>query len=210
MAHIWIRQSCADLKPLSETEDELKTVARFLGGNTDDLKFLGDATETAVKQANLAAYRVVYFATHGLVAGDAGLGEPALVLTLPETPSELDDGVLTASEIAMLKLDADWVVLSACNTAAPAKPEAEGLSGLARSFFHAGARSLLVSHWLVDSEAASRLVTGAFDALKKTPTLTKAEALQASMLNILKDPSDPSTAYPDYWAPFIVVGSGGL
>jgi CHAT domain-containing protein len=81
-------------------------------------------------------------------AGDVkGLGEPSLALTIPSEPSELDDGLLTASEVAQLKLNADWVVLSACNTAAGDKPGAEALSGLARAFFYAGARALLVSHW---------------------------------------------------------------
>ena len=106
----------------------------------------------------LADYRVVYFATHGLVAGEVkGLGEPSLALTLPKQPSETDDGLLTASEVAQLKLNADWVVLSACNTIAGDKPGAEALSGLARAFFYAGARALLVSHWAVESNAATRL-----------------------------------------------------
>ena len=111
-----------------------------------------------VKRAPLADYGIVYFATHGLVAGDVkGLAEPSLALSIPKQPSELDDGLLTASEVAQLKLNADWVVLSACNTIAGDKPGAEALSGLARSFFYAGARALLVSHWAVDSEAATRL-----------------------------------------------------
>jgi CHAT domain-containing protein len=114
----------------------------------------------------LADYRAVYFATHGLLAGDVkGLGEPSLALTIPNEPSELDDGLLTASEVAQLKLNADWVVLSACNTAAGDKPGAEALSGLARAFFYAGARALLVSHWAVDSDAATRLTTTTFDIL---------------------------------------------
>ena len=100
----------------------------------------------------LADYRVVYFATHGLVAGDVkGLAEPSLALTLPQPPSDIDNGLLTASEVAQLKLDADWVVLSACNTVAGDKPGAEAMSGLARAFFYAGARALLVSHWSVAS-----------------------------------------------------------
>jgi len=83
-----------------------------------------------VQRAPLADYRVVYFATHALVAGDIkGLGEPALLLSLPEKPNDFDDGLLTASEVAQLKLNADWVVLSACNTAAGEKPGAEALSG---------------------------------------------------------------------------------
>ena len=114
-----------------------------------------DATETRVKQAKLDQYRIVYFATHGLLAGDVAdfaklNAEPALVLSLPEHPTEFDDGLLTASEVAQLKLNADWVVLSACNTASAEKPGAEALSGLARAFFYAGARSLIVSNWEVE------------------------------------------------------------
>ena len=74
----------------------------------------------------------------------------------PETATELDDGLLTASEVAQLDLDADWVVMSACNTAAGASKSAQALSGLARAFFYAGARALMVSHWAVNSEAATR------------------------------------------------------
>jgi CHAT domain-containing protein len=73
--------------------------------------------------------------------------------------------------VAQLRLNADWVVLSACNTAAADKPGAEGLSALARFFFYAGARTLLVSHWSVDSQAASRLTTSTFAIVKADPKL---------------------------------------
>jgi hypothetical protein len=100
-----------------------------------------DHPDVAEKRMAVADYRVVYCATHSLVARDvAGLAEPSLALTLPKQPTEPDDGLLTASEVAQLKLDADWVVLSTCNTAAADKPKAEALSGLARAFFYAGAR----------------------------------------------------------------------
>jgi len=126
------------------------------------------ASEATVKRTDLSVYRVVYFATHGPVGGEiASLAEPALALTIPNEPTELDDGLLTASEVAQLKRNADWVVLSACNTAAGDKPGAEALSGLARASFYAGARALLVSRWQVDSESAVRLTTSTFDALKK-------------------------------------------
>src|SRR5262249_28607766 len=145
------------LPPLPETADELKAIAKRLNVPDSDIHLGSSATETAVKSAALADYRIVYFATHGLVAGEIeGLGEPALVLSLPRAPSPADDGLLTAGEVAQLKLDADWVVLSACNTAAGDKPGAEALSGLARAFFYAGARALLVSHWPVNSKAATR------------------------------------------------------
>ena len=96
-----------------------------------------------------------------------GLGEPASALTLPAEPTDLDDGLLTASEVAQLKLNADWVVLSACNTAAGDTVGAEGLSGLAKAFFYAGSRALLVSHWAVDSRAAVRLTTGTFNMIPR-------------------------------------------
>jgi CHAT domain-containing protein len=75
------------------------------------------------------------------------------VLTIPDKPTDFDNGLLQASEIAQLKLNADWVVLSACNTAAEEKPGAEALSGLARAFFYAGGRSLIVSNWQIDDES---------------------------------------------------------
>ena len=111
-----------------------------------------NATEKAVKQSKLDDYRIVYFATHGLVAGDLqeftkAKAEPALAFTIPEKPSDLDDGLLQASEVAELKLDADWVVLSACNTASSDGVGAEPLSGLARAFIYAGGKSLVVSNW---------------------------------------------------------------
>jgi CHAT domain-containing protein/tetratricopeptide (TPR) repeat protein len=200
----------AGLAPLPETASELRAVARSVGAGEADLRVGSAATETAVKSADLTAYRIVYFATHGLVAGDAGgLAEPALALTVPPKPSEADDGLLTASEVAQLKLNADWVVMSACNTAAGGAPGAEALSGLARAFFYAGARALLVSHWKVESGMAVLLTTTAFEALRKEPGIGRAEALRRAMLATIDHGGDAWTMYPDFWAPFSVVGEGG-
>jgi tetratricopeptide (TPR) repeat protein/CHAT domain-containing protein len=197
------------LPSLLDTADELKAVAAKLGAAAGDLHLGSDATEATVKRTALADYRVVYFATHGLVAGDvAGLGEPSLALTLPKQPSELDDGLLTASEVAQLKLNADWVVLSACNTAAADKPGAEALSGLARAFFYAGARALLVSHWSVDSQAATLLTTSTFALMKADPRLGRAAALRNAMLAYMDDKSSPLNAYPAFWGPFSIIGEG--
>ena len=177
-----------DLPALPETAEELKAVAASVGASMDDI-YLGDkASVTTVKSLPLADYRIVYFATHALVAGEIkGLGEPALALTLPDKPTAIDNGLLEASEVAELKLNADWVVLSACNTAAGDKPGAEALSGLARAFFYAGARTLLVSHWPVNSEAAARLLTLTFATLKSDPQAGRAEALRRAMLTYLND-----------------------
>lgn len=197
------------LPQLPDTADELNTVARKLGVAAADIHLGSDASETTVKRAPLADYGIVYFATHGLVAGDVkGLAEPSLALSIPKQPTELDDGLLTASEVAQLKLNADWVVLSACNTIAGDRPGAEALSGLARSFFYAGARALLVSHWAVDSEAATRLAIATFDRLKSEPKIGRAEALRRAMLFYLADPSSPKNAYPAFWGPFALIGEG--
>jgi len=197
------------LAPLPDTADELNAIAKNLGVAAADIHLGEDASETTLKRTPLADYGIVYFATHGLVAGDVkGLAEPSLVLSIPKQPSEFDDGLLTASEVAQLKLNADWVVLSACNTIAGDKPGAEALSGLARSFFYAGARALLVSHWAVNSEAATRLSISTFDRLKANPKLGRAEALRQAMLAYLNDASSPRNAYPAYWGPFALIGEG--
>jgi CHAT domain-containing protein/Tfp pilus assembly protein PilF len=198
------------LPPLPDTADELKAIAHALGVPATDIVLGRDATVTAVKRAPLADYRMVYFATHGLVAGDIkGLAEPSLALSIPAQPTPEDNGLLTASEVAQLKLNADWVVLSACNTAAGDRPGAEALSGLARAFFYAGARALLVSHWSVDSQAATRLTTSTFDILASDAKIGRAEALRRAMLAYVSDRSDPLNAYPAFWGPFSLIGEGG-
>ena len=121
--------------------------------------------------------------------------------------TDLDDGYLSASEVATLKLDADWVILSACNTAAGGAEGAEALSGLARAFFYAGARALLVSHWAVDSDATVKLITGAVSRMAADKSVGRAEAMRQSMLALI-DKGKPNEAHPSYWAPFVVVGEG--
>jgi CHAT domain-containing protein/Tfp pilus assembly protein PilF len=203
------RSALASAPALPDTADELRAVASDLGAPASDIHLGPDASVTTVKRAPLENYRIVYFATHGLIAGDIkGLAEPALLLSLPAQPTPDDNGLLTASEAAQLKLNADWVVLSACNTAAGEEPGAQALSGLARAFFYAGARALLVSHWPVASDAATRLTTTTFDALKADPTLGRAEALRRAMLAYLNDPSSTTNAHPAIWGPFSLVGEG--
>jgi CHAT domain-containing protein/tetratricopeptide (TPR) repeat protein len=201
------------LSPLPETATELCTFAASVGAAPTDVRLGDRATEREVKALSasgaLAQARIVYFATHGALAGQlTANAEPGLVLTPPTTASADDDGYLSASEIASLKLDADWVILSACNTAAAGAQSAEALSGLARAFFYAGARALLVSHWDVDSEATTVLAIATAQALARDPRLGRAEALRRAMLAMI-DGKKAKYAHPSYWAPFVVVGEGG-
>jgi CHAT domain-containing protein len=202
--------------PLPETADELCAVAGSLGAPMTAVHLGQDATEAGLKQLSadgaLRKARVLHFATHGLLAGEtqrmaSALAEPALLLTPPPSASEEDDGLLTASEVAQLQLDADWVVLSACNTAAASESGEEDLSGLARAFFYAGARALLVSHWYVDSAAAVALITKTFAALKDDPAIGRAEALRRAMTGLIAE--GRGMEHPAKWAPFVVVGEGG-
>jgi CHAT domain-containing protein len=198
--------------PLPETADELCAVAHDLGVKGNEVRLGQRATEAQIKRLSatgeLAEYRVIHFATHGALAGQIGDGsEPGLLLTPPKTPTEGDDGYLSASEIAALKLNADWVILSACNTAAGNAEGGEALSGLARAFFYAGARALLVSHWAVYSDATVKLITGAVGRMVADTRVGRAEAMRQSMLAMI-DKGDVYEVHPAYWAPFIVVGEG--
>jgi CHAT domain-containing protein/lipopolysaccharide biosynthesis regulator YciM len=198
--------------PLPETAGELCGVAEDVHADASDIYLGARATEHEIKKLSadgkLAQYRIVHFATHGALAGEVtGTAEPGLILTPPAEASEDDDGYLTASEIAGLKLDADWVILSACNTAAGGAQGAEALSGLARAFIYAQARALLVSHWAVNSAATVKLITGAMSRLAAGKSLGRAEAMRQSMLDLI-DHGSPREAHPAYWAPFIVVGEG--
>jgi CHAT domain-containing protein len=199
--------------PLPETADELCDVAKAVGATEADILLGARASEGEIKRLSeagiLRSYRIVHFATHGALAGEISVSaEPGLLLTPPQMGTEADDGYLSASEIAGLKLDADWVILSACNTAAAEAKGAEALSGLARAFFYAGARALLVSHWAVDTEATVKLVTGAVERMASDRTVGRAEAMRQSMLAMI-DKGKTYEAHPKFWAPFVAVGEGG-
>jgi CHAT domain-containing protein/tetratricopeptide (TPR) repeat protein len=199
--------------PLPETADELCEVAHDIGADMHDMHLGARATEREVKRLSesgeLSQFRIVHFATHGAMAGELRKDiEPGLILTPPDTASEEDDGYLTASEIASLKLDADWVILSACNTAAGNASNAEALSGLARAFIYAQTRALLVSHWAVNSDATVKLITSAVQEIAQNKDVGRAEALRRAML-VLIDSGDHRRVHPAFWAPFTVVGEGG-
>jgi CHAT domain-containing protein/tetratricopeptide (TPR) repeat protein len=200
------------LPRLEETAGELRAEAKALGAPDSSVHLGSEASVTVVKRLDLSTTRVVAFATHGLIAGDLPqLAEPALVLSPPANSTPEDDGLLRASQVSQLKLNADFVILSACNTAAPdGKPGAEGLSGLAKAFFYAGARSILVSHWPVDSDATVKLTTGLIRAAAADPSIGRAEALRRSILAMIDNaPANSNDAHPALWAPFILAGEGG-
>lgn len=210
----------ADLARLPDTAEEIQEIAKLLGAEAGRDVFLGArATETNVKTQNLVRRRVIAFATHGLVPGDLnGLNQPALALSNPKVTGEPDaDGLLRMDEILSLKLDADWIVLSACNTAAADGEALEAVSGLGRAFFYAGARALLVSNWPVETVSAKLLTTELFRRQAADPALTRAQALRDTMLGMLDEGAavDPggkpryAYAHPMFWAPFALIGDGG-
>ncbi|MEE4376481.1 MAG: CHAT domain-containing protein [Candidatus Competibacteraceae bacterium] len=200
----------AQLPQLPETADELRILAQTLGADPKRSVVLGrQANVPNVQAANLQDYRIIAFATHALLPGELDcLTEPALALTPQTADSVNNNGLLGASAIAELRLDADWVLLSACNTAGEGGGQlrGEGLSGLATAFLYAGARSLLASHWYVVSEPTVALTTRTFESFQQAPERGRAEALRRAQLSLL---NDANTAHPVFWAAFTLIGDNG-
>jgi CHAT domain-containing protein/tetratricopeptide (TPR) repeat protein len=202
------RSALLDLPPLHDTAGEVRTIAARLGAPQDTV--LGAAFNDASvrERKDLSDFRVVYFATHALLPmPDACLPEPALVTSATGSDS---DGLLEASDILDLKLDADLVVLSACDTGGAGSADAsstglqgggEALGGLTRAMIYAGARGLVVSHWSVDSAATVRLMTELFGS----GAPDAAEGLQRAQIGMQQQ---VKWSHPYYWAPFTVVGDG--
>ena len=197
------------LPRLRETAGEVRTVAHVLGAGDGALLLGGEATETNLRAHKLDQYRVLYFATHGLLPGELHCqAEPGLVLSPPavQARSTDQDGLLEASEIAELKLNADLVVLSACNTAANGgRFGGEALEGLAGAFFNAGARAVLASNWEVPSLSTVKLMTTLFTGLGRDGGRGLAQALRLAQLQLI---ADPATAHPYNWAAFTLIGDG--
>lgn len=198
-----------DIPPLPETREELMQLAKALGANAGDLILGAQATRQSVLSANksgvLQRKRVLVFATHGLMSGELpGLNQPALAMAAngEETRNPLSP-LLTLEDVLGLKLNSDWVVLSACNTAAGDGKAEEALSGLARGFFYAGSRSLLVTHWAVESDSAKDLTTKTFAHFAQHADAPKAESLRQAILQVK---ADPRYAHPVFWAPYVLVG----
>ena len=181
---------------------ELRAIGAALRPAQTLLLLGDDATETRVKAADLSPYSVIAFATHGLVGGDGAAPEAAMVLTPPVTASAIDDGMLTASEISTLRLNADWVILSDCDSAGAGNGAAPTYSGLARAFFQAGSRSLLVSMWPIRDDFAARLTVSTLAASRH---LSKARALQRAQLAMIADHRQRGAASPAAWASFVLL-----
>lgn len=209
----------AMLPRLPDTRQELLAMARALDADPTKALYLGrDANEKNVETLDLSRYRIVAFATHGLVPGDIdGLTQPALALTAPEVAGISGDGLLTMEKILALKLDADWIVLSACNTAAGSGAGAEAASGLGSAFFYAGTRALLVTNWSVHSASARELVSDLFRRQRDNPDLSRGEALRQAMMALIDGAGFVdgaghtlfAYAHPLFWAPYSVIGDGG-
>ena len=181
---------------------------RILYGARAHLLLGAAATERAVKNDQVfrsAPY--IVFATHTVLAvRAASQGEPGLIFTppVPGREDETDDGFLSASEVATMQFNAQLIILSSCNTASSEDGfSGEGLSGLARSFFFAGARSLLVSHWEVNDRGTSLLMAALFRSLEEGHDRNRGQALQSAMQTLR---TDPRFANPRYWAAFTLVG----
>ncbi len=209
----------AMLPRLPDTSDEVKGIALALKADAGDVFLGAAANEKTVKSMDLSNRRVVMFATHGLIPGDLnGLTQPALALSAPNVADVDGDGLLTLDEVLGLKLNADWVVLSACNTATGDGAGAEAVSGLGRAFFYAGTRALLVTNWPVETTSARQLTTDLFARQAADPGLARAVALQQAMAGLIDGPGyvDPASrqtvfaySHPIFWAPFALVGDGG-
>ncbi len=206
------------LASLEGAERELTAVASLFP-ETSRLFTKTAATEPAVKSGNgLAGSQVILFSTHGVLP-DPGLGnaEPGLVMTPPRKASIMDDGLLSASEAAALDFTSELLILSACNTATEGSfAGADSLSGLARSFIFAGARSVYASHWQVSDTITKELIFAAVDIALREPGLTRSEALAKAMRAIRKGRHEdgrviegwtPAWSHPSAWAPFVAIVS---
>lgn len=215
-------QALGGLTPLPESAGEVRRIAEALGSSPPDLLTGKDASEEKLlalsETGALARYRMLMFATHGLLPGEIdGLYEAALALTPSAeearslvVPSAMGlmvnaDGLLTTSEIPQLKLKASIVVLSACNTGADSPIDLEAYSGLAAAFLEAGARSVMVSHWPVNSDAAVAITTRTIAHwTSRKPGRDFARAFRQALLEVIQ--TSPETAKPAYWAPFSLFG----
>jgi CHAT domain-containing protein len=202
----------ANLPKLPGAQVELETVRRLTHTPTSDQLLGTEFTAEAVLHAKLKDVRILHFATHALLSTDLKCQtEPALVTSAPARAPSAEAALLTSSQVTQLDLDADAVILSACNTGGSAGGAAgESLSGLARSFFYAGARSMLVTHWAVNDQVTAYLVALAIAKAQADPSIGIAGGLAAAQRKMLAEATGDlaAEAHPFYWAPLAVIGDG--
>lgn len=195
----------AEVPPLPDTRTELLAVAQALGADAQaDLVFGARATRRAVLQAPLADRRLVAFATHGLMPGELpGISKPALAMAAES--DEHESPLLELDDVLTLRLNAQWVLLSACNTAAGEQGGA-AMSGLVRGFFFAGARSVLATHWAVETRSAAALSVATFQQ-HAAGGLTRGESLRRAQLALIDGQAGGGRwTHPYYWAPYALFG----
>lgn len=194
----------ASIPALPETRDELIALATAVGADpSGDLVLGAAATRKAVMTTPLADRRVVAFATHGLLPGEIpSLSKPALAMA---ATADDESPLLNLDDVLTLKLNAQWVVLSACNTAGGERDGA-AMSGLVRGFFFAGTRSVLATQWAVESEASRQLVGQIFTGAAKDPAARSAALQRAQLAMIDGTIGGGAYAHPFYWAPYTLFG----
>ena len=209
------RQSAAELASLpalAGAQRELAVAAKVETATPGEVITGPAFTTAAVQSAKLQDYQILHFAAHALLPSEIRCqDEPTIVTSAPAGAADARGALLTSRVIQELKLSADLVLLSACNSGGPGRDAAgESLAGLARSFFYAGARALVVTHWEVDDATATYLVATTLLGYKTNPADGIAKALQTAQLAFLDDTEIPAVRkHPFYWAPFALIGEGG-
>jgi len=204
----------AGLSTLPGARRELEVARQLLGVDSNE-QLLGPAfTSSAVRAAPLSNYRMLHFATHAMLPGELRCQEEPAVLTSTQGDAPDASGAfLTASQIGDMKLDAELVILAACNTGgANVGGAGESLSGLARSFFFAGARALLVTHWEANDRTTTYLTALFLNNLKGDPGAGPAAALALAQRRMLDEAAGEQTAlgHPYYWAVSALIGGRGI
>ncbi|MGH7117576.1 MAG: CHAT domain-containing protein, partial [Acetobacteraceae bacterium] len=202
-------QLFSELPPLPSAVSELTAARELLGASPDDQLLGRNFTVPAVMHAHLSDVRVLHFATHAILPTELTCqSEPAIVTSDPVGATSAAEALLTTSDIMQLNLDANVVILSACNTGgAGGRTAGESLSGLARAFFFAGARSLMVTHWSVNDQAAAYLVATTLARYRNGGSI--AAALRTAELGMLDNAGKSlpaALAQPFFWAPFAAIG----
>jgi len=191
-------------KSLPGSREEINIIKSFFPKN--DVFLNNSANEKTLKNLQLEKYDIINFATHAEVSGVLeDFNEPFLVLTPPDKPSDENDGIVTASEIAKLNLNAKLVILSACNTASKKDQYADGFSGLIQSFFIAGAESVVATHWQVEDNASKILMTKTFDKIINQNIKTS-DALRQTKIEFINGEYGEKYRHPKYWAPYVLIG----